>query len=528
MPAFHIAWLDRDFGQPSILPDLDYRIERYSYTAIGGPDRALLTAIGSDLDLLNLIDFLRRPLAIRDSDGVVVWSGLVYEVQVKFRSYEIGFTLDNFASSVRVAYSTPSVPGITGSARGTTTAAIDAEAVAEYGTKEIIIPLNEASPANATGLRDAVLDRMKSPQPNDQFAESREVEASILCKGWWYTLEWVYHLEEKSSETFGVSPAPTTPTTQDFGTTTDNEAAQSFTVSASVDFWARDVYVQLAKIGSPTDNVILSVRQDNAGDPGTVIQTKSLTGSTLTDTTPLFERFELTEVAGLLLSNGGTYWISVERDGALDNTNYYLIGVDEGLGYTGGVFRVSPDAGSTWNARSTDADAMFDVRGERATEIQIGMTLDGTAGQFFTGYDIVATGVTMPARLKADRHARNTIEELLECGTTNNKRLLVNVDQFRQVIVTEEPDTDNNLLVNDDLSIETDTGFDLPRHHLHNITGKWVTPRELWIITLSDARLINLRNRFVEWSEYNVERQELRIRTRDTSNDFDLLEFRRT
>src|SRR3990167_2810327 len=103
------------------------------------------------------------------------------------------------------------------------------------------------------------------------------------------------------------------------------------------------VTVNLGKIGSPVDNVKLSVQTDSGGSPsGTELASTTLDGSTLTGA-GADKDFNLTVFA----SSASLIWVVLERSGANDAVNYYFADTSTDA-YTGGTQKVYN--GTTWGA----------------------------------------------------------------------------------------------------------------------------------------------------------------------------------
>lgn len=92
--------------------------------------------------------------------------------------------------------------------------------------------------------------------------------------------------------------------------------------------------IWLRKVGSPTDNVTLSLCTDSSGVPsGTVLQTATIDGSTLTTTAAPID-FAITPEP---LTPKAKYWLELKRSGANDAANYYEVETcASGLYYDGG------------------------------------------------------------------------------------------------------------------------------------------------------------------------------------------------
>ena len=79
MKALFFTRLDH---APIILPDITFQVQRYSHKAIGGPDRAEITARGEPVRLWQAMHLISRGVEIYNDTGEPVWWGYVHEVQI--------------------------------------------------------------------------------------------------------------------------------------------------------------------------------------------------------------------------------------------------------------------------------------------------------------------------------------------------------------------------------------------------------------------------------------------------------------
>jgi hypothetical protein len=184
----------RDFSDPISFPDVSMVVNRYSWMAQGGPDEVSITAYGHAERLWELMEWLRAPLEILDETGEAVWWGYVDEVRIRMGAVEMGVSLSGMYNRVAVPFSllnpSDTGPGV----RSTTSWAQDDDSVGEYGTKELLSPLDEGTLAQAEQHRDTVLQAFRYPVPVPRVVErGASSEAAIVGLGWWYTLNWQYY-----------------------------------------------------------------------------------------------------------------------------------------------------------------------------------------------------------------------------------------------------------------------------------------------------------------------------------------------
>lgn len=516
--SLHIRVLSRDFADTIQFPGVDLAVERYSHDARGGPRRCVISAAGHFLDLWDMMAHLRAPVEIYDHLGETVWWGYIHKVNIQTELTELSVDLDRMANSIAVGYSTRgSGQGASGSS-GTTSYAENADSIATFGKKQKLLGGRDMTGTEANQFRDAALERLKNPVPSVSIRESNEVRGEIEARGWWSTLEWIYYTVPATNE---VGPRTYT-AGQPFGDGATVKASQTFTVSSTEDALPFEVDCWLKKIGSPTGNVTLSIYTDGGGSPGILIISNSIAvGDISVDFLP--ETFDMS-AATTDLTSGTTYWIVVEPTGGSTNaSNHFEVGVNEDAEYAGGQFYTYD--GATWTADATK-DMAFVVAGTRDTDTQISNILsDSDVGQFFTAVEVTATSIEAPAKNQnGDMTALEIIEELLDTGTTNDRRLVAKVTKERRVVVEEEAGagSDNYFLLAGP-EFETNLGIAIPKSHIHKVVRRWVTPRDLASILANTVVFADAANIFVESIEYDARRDEIRPRSREGRDIFDLV-----
>lgn len=107
--------------------------------------------------------------------------------------------------------------------------------------------------------------------------------------------------------------------------------------------------LKMKKVGSPTDNVVVTVRD---GSDGNILATATLAASSLTTS---YANYTLTLDNELIVPKNAGYYVQLARDGSLDNTNYYQMeGGGNGLSGFAKVFD-----GTTWNGGMSDFNMSF-------------------------------------------------------------------------------------------------------------------------------------------------------------------------
>lgn len=440
------TFLSRDFSRMRLLENTDQRVNSMHWNAIGGCTDASITLFGPVEDLWEAIELLRCPVTIRDEKGMAAWWGYVTEAQVRVGAIEIGATLSSMQNKVAVAYSYIQPGTQTVGQRKTTSWATDADSIAEYGTKEFLSSQGGLSDAAAEAKRAAILASRRWPQGSiNPFGAPRgrvrysgaenSQSATLLCSGWWDTLTWRH---ASIPSVVGPSYQTTSATEQAVGSSSSNTKVMEVIAPGTQAINAITLAVYAKKSGSPTDNFTLSLyAASDADEPvGSVLASGTVAGTSLTTS---FAWITVTLTVEEELPANADFCLQVSRSGAADASNYYIINVNEALGYTSGLFKIYN--GSAWVARSPDADMPFviTVNNKVASTQQI-RDLVTLFGEFITAVSVEEeSGILLPSYRDGDTIVQDELVELMECGGANSRRLLALVDIDRRLRVWEEP-----------------------------------------------------------------------------------------
>lgn len=179
--------------------DLEYKPERFSHSAIGGPKTARIKVNGNDNDLWQLIELIRCPIDIYSDSGECLWWGWIADIDAtakasggSFERVKIGATIDTMYNSIAVAYNKVDVS--TGlQERDTTTWADDLLSQSEYGIRELLWSSSSATTTHANAARDMRLQQSRYPQAIIVPVDDTNSGGVITCRGWWDTMSWRYY-----------------------------------------------------------------------------------------------------------------------------------------------------------------------------------------------------------------------------------------------------------------------------------------------------------------------------------------------
>ncbi len=186
---FAIEIFDTDFTPVLLGPEVVLTPVRPAAAAVGGCS-ALEIAVGGPREaLLDLLNWLRYGVVVRNERGSATWWGYVHEVVIPWRGVEIGLTLSGMANRVAVGY-TSTAPG-SGATRYTTPWAEDVDSVVRHGAWELLYTRGDMSDEEALRLRNALL--AERAQPRGIPARPASGGARLFCRGWWALLGATYY-----------------------------------------------------------------------------------------------------------------------------------------------------------------------------------------------------------------------------------------------------------------------------------------------------------------------------------------------
>ncbi len=251
--------------------------------------------------------------------------------------------------------------------------------------------------------------------------------------------------------------------------------AQAFTTGPTGAWELSEVWLQAARIGSPSDALKIEVCADSGGAPGSVLKSATVTGADM----QLLEfidwqqwLFDSTQS----LAASTLYWVVVSRTGAgsADAYRVSLLQAEEGLS-AGNLLLWD---GSSWVARTVasglGARLALRVYGQRVTTTQIEDIAAGV-GEWLTAAGTRTASGLRTRLYRSEEEAQTALSEikaLLEFGTSGGDRLLARVTMDRALLVDAQPSrfTPRYLWTRDGLRDRW--GLALPEGELP--VGEWV------------------------------------------------------
>ena len=300
-----------------------------------------------------------------------------------------------------------------------------------------------------------------------------------------------------------------------FGDNNCQAIAQGIWLSGDCNVVKIGVYVR--KVGNPTDNLKVTLcANDGTNTPGTELTSGTLAAAGIgTD----LAWFDIT-VTTIDLTGSNSYWIKLSRSGSQDAANYYQTVLDESAQYSLGYLTVL--IGSNWDPGPV-ADMTFRIYSDEIIETtQQISTFTANYAQFLRGIRMDnRSGLYTASMRDGNANAFYEITELMRMGTINYRRLLATVDEFRSLILYEEPALPiyPNLILNDgSLRDPYDT---LIRKESCPV-GIWARFKDIIPGSVDTSRLADPSKMFIDEAEYTPENDRLILTPRGWIDPFSI------
>jgi hypothetical protein len=434
-----ISLTQRDFSGPAREEALLWEVQRLEWRAVGGPRTARLkaragrgqAALGQ---LWALAGLLRYGITI--SDQGPAWWGFIETVELHWVARVARISLDELWNRCAVEFFeyNPAIPNGT---RGLTSILSDAGSIGAYGYKERIFRAEHfMTPTQAAAYAATMLNQRSLPAQSVQVdpagVNETEPYAVVTCRGWWETLNWRFYNDGRGR--IGNTTGGTRVVIQ--APLSGCAWAEDFAAGA-VGWSASEVWIKLAKVGYPVDNIKLDLCANSGGVPGGSLATGQVWGAAVSQE---LDWCKVTLNAPVALTANSTYFLQITRTGVTDAVNYYVLGADASGGWAGGrlIFKTT----GAWGVYVPESDLAFLVIGYQDNGALMGRILDGSlgCGQFLSGYRVeAAIGVESPLYHDGSTRGRDELEELLKTGTSAGVRLLATVTPARLARVYTQP-----------------------------------------------------------------------------------------
>jgi len=216
----------------------------------------------------------------------------------------------------------------------------------------------------------------------------------------------------------------------DLGTVSGrSQLARSFSVSYSYPIAFLDVELDLEKVNSPVDNVVVEIA---AGTGSAALATATIAAAGLSADRG---RVRVSFALPVAISTPATLYLRVKRSGALDPYNFVRVWLDPSAPTDGGSFLIYN--GVSWPVALGDLIFSLTVGAETTQQIKALVT---TAGQFFVGIDIDAnSGVYAAIATNSDATVQKRVEDLLGMGNSSGLSLYGRIMPTLRALIYAEP-----------------------------------------------------------------------------------------
>lgn len=186
---------------------LHTRIDQYSHsiTNKGGFETMTVSFGCTTTEVLEwFLGGLGREGEVYDADGVLVWNGLLETIEAQIGQERRSVSLRDMANRIRVQYQT--VLGTQGTRPSTTTFFEDAESIARYGKKDLMLALGNTSDGSEVDDYGAVMLRkyrfpLAVPSTSVNSGDMGDVRLTLTFAGWYTTLDWLITSNTSTTKT---------------------------------------------------------------------------------------------------------------------------------------------------------------------------------------------------------------------------------------------------------------------------------------------------------------------------------------
>lgn len=408
-------------------------VEEMSWIALGGCEKAVLRLADSTFGVEAWQSYLGNPIQIFDEWGELQWWGWLAVAEQSLPGMRLLCDLEKMANRVAVVYRSLEPGEAFGETRQTAWAD-DAESQALYGVKESLVMAGTMSAHEAEHWRDLELSRWRLPVLRVIPEKADEPAMRLIAKGWHERLNWrVWQCENGV-----IGNAVSQSGTHILGSDAHNaQIAQSFKVKRGGQLSA--IALRLRKHGTPTDKLRVDIRADQNGSPGLVnlssclVDIASLSADSYAWSTGVFQ-------APINLLAGAVYWFVISRTGALDGNAYAVLALDENLNYPDGQMKLYQPSDQSWVARSPAADALFKITLLTRVEDELNAMLSLSDGIIQGSTIETSIALRLPLTAVRGKKLLDALRDLLEMGTLERKKLLMEISPSRVLRIYAEPD----------------------------------------------------------------------------------------
>lgn len=449
-----------------------------------GPTKALIRCPCEQLSMEDWRTRLGQDVRVYDPQGRLAWWGYLERVSHEDGELQHRVGMSEVANRVAVRYKDL---GSSETEQTYQTAWVDdLESQAVYGIKEKVYNASFTQRATAEWMALVQLHENAWPEirlaPRTRNTGDGQRAYYLECRGWMQTLSWRIWPGLNAL----TAHSPFQQGTQSLGNSLANrKMAQSFVLNNSLQY--QRLAVRARKQGSPTDMLKFSLQPDLAGRPSGV----DLGFQLLNPDELSAESYGWKEVnlpVPISLDSGLHYWLVLERTGAVNPDNFYLLGLDENQGYQAGTLLLYDETSAAWKSRLPGSDLLFRLTG-LLDQVEQVRSVVAHAGQFlqFAEYDF-GQSQDVPPLGDEGKDCLEVFSTLIMQGNAVLEPLCAGIDPNRNLKVWRKVGVENaNLYLSPYGSLET--RFGQPLEAPWQAVGQWLLSEPARPLYLSSLTL---------------------------------------
>lgn len=277
-----------------------------------------------------------------------------------------------------------------------------------------------------------------------------------------------------------------------------------------------EVSIHIAKWGTPTDAVNVSIYSDNGSNrPNAQLATGTIAAADIPSQSAAWRTAKM--VTPVTLANATKYHIVVSRASVSNYANYYTVSCDSDSSYPSGDMLLFTSM--SWEARYNGGHMAFKLWSTMDSTAKIANIVTNAAGSAVTATFALNTSGVRTRQFRDNRStAWEEIAQLLRTGNSLGTRLQATVTPQGTLVVEPEP-TFSNLTA----YVWTRDG------RLRDATGRYLLPGVLpagqWVqveaLLTADWQADTTRF-LVESAEYDVQNGRWVLQPKEASNPFDI------
>ena len=522
--SFYLEVQDREYADFSPDQRLSFVVNSAEFDEYGGPAKASVLVSGTTRAIWDLLEWLRYSVVIRTGLTERFWWGYVKTVAISQGGGTIRMSLDDMANKVKVKYSSQSGGDESAGDPTETAWSQDDDSVGEFGTREMIISMDAAASVLATARRDAYLASQKYPQgefSHENWLISGGAQAwvnnnpnepaiaELTLAGWWDTLTWRY---AGTTDVVGIDNSVWgTWGYIQFGDNVFSKICMQFTTGAAGGT-AREVSICVVRSNSdtePSDNLVAEIYALDGSDhpTGSALAQATVAGNTLREGAPgQNDVVTLQFASSVVLDPSTQYGLVLSRSDSLDDTDYYLVKLDQTESYAdGAALMYRENAPTGWITMAATgrkaADMPFILWMDAGVGVgRVALGLIETYADFLTDvFFEEAITYDQSTEFSGTRKLQGELVEALSGAGANTRRVLCWVDWERVLRLYEEPaDTTISYYLNRQGRIMNGNRQMIGLGDLHRVPGCYAELVDMIPASVDTTRMVNPNVHYIQ------------------------------